>query len=85
MDTSPLLWYSMDDDLFRSQRLVRHSPPPLCCVARLLRLAIVRRMRLREVGFGEVGWGSGGSGSLGSGSDVEDYGSEQGMADDETR
>jgi len=42
-------------------------------------------MRLREVGFGEVGWGSGGSGSLGSGSDVEDYGSEQGMADDETR
>ncbi|KAL6289167.1 hypothetical protein ACE6H2_006677 [Prunus campanulata] len=41
-------------------------------------------MRLCEVGFGEVGWGSAGSGSVGSGSDVEDYRSEQGMADDET-
>ncbi|CAL9007023.1 unnamed protein product [Prunus brigantina] len=168
MDTSPLLGYSMADDLLRSRRLVRHAPPPLRGAARLLRRASGRRMRLREpsfrvrenaaeeleerqsywayskpvivldllwnlafvcvgftvmglsmeekpvvplriwvvgyilqcvvhvacvvveyrrrreVGFGEVGWGSGGSGSLGSGSDVEDYGSEQGMADDET-
>ena len=80
MDTSPLLGYSMADDL----RLVRHAQPPLWGTAWLLWRPSGRRMRLREVGFGEVGWGSGGSGSLGSGSDVEDYGSEQGMADDET-
>ncbi|KAL5565545.1 hypothetical protein UlMin_028709 [Ulmus minor] len=48
MDTSPLLRRSLADNLLRSRRLVRRTPPPLRRAARLLRRASGRGMMLRE-------------------------------------
>ncbi|KAG6663433.1 E3 ubiquitin-protein ligase At1g63170-like [Carya illinoinensis] len=52
LDTSPLLGYSLADNLFRSRRFIRRTPPPpLRGASRLLRRASGRRMMLREPSF----------------------------------
>ncbi|KAI4354990.1 hypothetical protein L6164_003809 [Bauhinia variegata] len=48
VDSSPLLSYSFSDQLIRSRRIMRRTPPSLRTAARFFRRASGRRMMLRE-------------------------------------